>query len=60
MMRDRGSFLGKLGYIGICSTNVLAGNVVCILSGTRFPISLGERGGRVVAVQDGLLSIQEV
>jgi hypothetical protein len=34
--------------------------VVCILSGTRFPIILGERGGRVVAVQDGLLSIQEV
>jgi hypothetical protein len=57
MMRGRGLFLTKLGYIGICATNVSAGDVVCILSDTRIPFILRQRGGRAVTVQDGSLSI---
>jgi hypothetical protein len=59
-MRDRGLFLNKLGYIGICSTNVMAGDVVCIFSGIWIPKILGQRGVRVVAVQNGFLNIEEV
>jgi hypothetical protein len=57
MMRGRGLFLTKLGYIGICATNVLAGDVVCILSDTRIPFILKQRGGRAVAVQDSSLGV---
>ncbi len=59
MMRGRGLFLTKLGYIGICATNVLAGDVVCILSDTRIPFILRRRGDRAVAVQDDSLSIPD-
>jgi hypothetical protein len=59
VMRGRGLFLTKLGYIGICASNVRAGDVVCILSDTRIPFILRQRGGRGVAVQDGSLSIPD-
>jgi len=57
MMQGRGLFLTKLGYVGICANNVLAGDVVCILSDTRIPFILRPRGGRAVALQDDSPSI---
>jgi hypothetical protein len=58
-MRGRGLFLTKLGYIGVCAANVVAGDVVCILSDTRIPFILRPKGGRAAALQDGSPSIPD-
>ncbi|KAL6694347.1 HET domain-containing protein [Trichoderma pleuroticola] len=39
-MRGRSLMLTESGYVGICDTNVRAGDVVCILSDTRIPFIL--------------------
>ena len=56
-MRGRCLFLIQLGYIGIGAVSVQAGDVVCILSGTRIPFLLRPSNGRVATFQDGLASI---
>jgi hypothetical protein len=56
-MRGRCLFLTQLGYIGIGAVNVQAGDVVCILSGTRIPFLLRPSSGRVATFQDGIASI---
>lgn len=59
MMRGRSLFLTKLGYIGICASNVLAGDVVCILSDTKIPFILRQRGGMSLTMQDGFLNLPD-
>jgi hypothetical protein len=56
-MRGRGLFLTKSGYIGVCAANVVAGDVVCILSDMRIPFILRPKGCRATALQDGTPSI---
>jgi Heterokaryon incompatibility protein (HET) len=58
-MRGRGLFLTKSGYIGVCAANVLAGDVVCILSDTRIPFILRPKGCRAAALPDGSPSIPD-
>ncbi|KAI9867004.1 MAG: hypothetical protein M1813_000402 [Trichoglossum hirsutum] len=58
-MRGRGFLLTKLGYIGICTANVQAGDVVCILSDTRIPFILRPKGGRTATLQDGSPSVPD-
>ncbi|KAI0868016.1 HET-domain-containing protein [Hypoxylon argillaceum] len=52
-MRGRCLFVTDSGYIGVCSSNVQAGDVVCILSGVRVPFILRPQGAAALPVQDG-------
>jgi hypothetical protein len=56
-MKGRCLFLTQLGYIGIGAANVQAGDVVCVLGGTRIPFLLRPSNGRAATFQDGLATI---
>ena len=53
-MRGRGLFLTQSGYIGACTANVHAGDVVCVLSDMKVPFILRPKGEAAVSVQDSL------
>jgi hypothetical protein len=58
-MRDRGLFLTKLGYIRIVPPMLWLATWCALSVAVGFRKILGQRGVRVVAVQDGFLSIEE-
>jgi hypothetical protein len=58
-MRDRGLFLAKLGYIRIVPPMLWLATWCAFSVAFGFRKILGRRGVRVVAVQDGFLSIEE-
>ncbi|KAI0537736.1 HET-domain-containing protein [Xylaria digitata] len=51
-MRGRCLFLTHSGYVGICSANVQAGDVVCVFSDVRIPFILRPQGAVAVPTRD--------
>ncbi|KAL7798917.1 HET domain-containing protein [Trichoderma afarasin] len=58
-MRGRSLMLTELGYVGICDTNVRAGDVVCILSDTRIPFILRQKSFTSTATSKSCSSLTD-